>query len=795
MQIRKTLAALTAAAMLFVSVPVVAVADGTPQIPAIATAEDTYSGTCGENVTWQLDMETGTMTISGSGDMKDYRVMDAPWQNYKAEIKTVIIEDGVTSIWGFALQRNLEKVIIKGSVKTIGIAAFMGCTSLSTIELKDSLETIGLTAFMQCSALEEITIPLTVTSIEDEAFSDCTSLRSITILNPECAIKTSAAHNETITNENGTYTGVIRGYTGSTAQAYAEKYSYQFEALSGEEPSQYPTQPVSEEPEVAFKDVLDMFRKNVSEGWANFDGKTAEGILNSENLTTVSPLWLDTYKDKTLEEVGYWYTNNSLYIGVTPELRLMDVYTLADGKPVHLYASGEKRSIGCNGEPMEHIVLSDGAFIQNCFTVQDGKLVPAKAYKKDETGHWLSETFTVNSDGSYSYDWQEINKDTIDLSLEHGWGVIRPDLIPLSENAAQPATDPAEPVTEPTEPTTEAATEPVTESTEAPTEEPAETDIHSGKCGDNLTWALDFTTGTLTISGTGEMTEGEKSGWYDDNLFIKRLIIEEGVTGISSYAFLNCGYITSAVIPGTVTHIGEGAFSTCRALSSVTIPDGLTAIEDFTFSSCDKLSSVTIPDSVTRIGKAAFRYCCSLKSITIPDDVTEIGEQAFLGCDDLTSITVPDGVASIGDCTFLDCIHLEKVIIPDSVTSIEGTAFIRCDSATIYGNEGSYAQQYANENQIPFKLLSELETPGDSLGDIDDSGTINASDAANVLIAAAVIGAGKDPGLTDAQKKAADVNGDGATNASDAAIILQYAAYIGAGNPEMTLAEYMLNKK
>ncbi|MCR4644825.1 MAG: leucine-rich repeat protein [Oscillospiraceae bacterium] len=81
------------------------------------------------------------------------------------------------------------------------------------------------------------------------------------------------------------------------------------------------------------------------------------------------------------------------------------------------------------------------------------------------------------------------------------------------------------------------------------------------------------------------------------------------------------------------------------------------------------------------------------------------------------------------------------------------------------------------------------------LGDINGDGVVNASDAAKVLIAAAVIGAGKDPGLTDAQKKAADVNGDGTTNASDAAIILQYAAYIGAGNPEMTLAEYMLNKK
>ena len=86
------------------------------------------------------------------------------------------------------------------------------------------------------------------------------------------------------------------------------------------------------------------------------------------------------------------------------------------------------------------------------------------------------------------------------------------------------------------------------------------------------------------------------------------------------------------------------------------------------------------------------------------------------------------------------------------------------------------------------------DEPEQAIGDIDGSGSVNASDAANVLIAAAKIGAGGDSGLTEAQKKAADVNGDGSINATDAAIVLQYAAYIGAGNPEIPLAEFMQNK-
>ena len=67
-------------------------------------------------------------------------------------------------------------------------------------------------------------------------------------------------------------------------------------------------------------------------------------------------------------------------------------------------------------------------------------------------------------------------------------------------------------------------------------------------------------------------------------------------------------------------------------------------------------------------------------------------------------------------------------------------------------------------------------------GDIDYSKTVNASDAARVLIAAAALGAGGTLGLSSRQQKAGDVNFDGDVNASDAALILQYAALAGTGS-------------
>ena len=80
-----------------------------------------------------------------------------------------------------------------------------------------------------------------------------------------------------------------------------------------------------------------------------------------------------------------------------------------------------------------------------------------------------------------------------------------------------------------------------------------------------------------------------------------------------------------------------------------------------------------------------------------------------------------------------------------------------------------------------FPTLQACAEDAPALGDLNGDGLVNASDAADVLIAAAKLGAAGEHGLTEAQAAAADLNADGVINASDAALILGYAAYIGAG--------------
>ena len=154
----------------------------------IASAQ---SGTCGNNLTWTLS--NGTLTISGTGAMADYSY-NAPWYVYRSAIKTILINDGVTSIGNYAFQDcpSLTSVTIGNSVTSIGYRAFENCSSLTSMTIPNSVTSIGEAAFSGCSSLTSVTIPNSVTSIGSSAFSRCSSLSSITIPNSVTSIGSSA---------------------------------------------------------------------------------------------------------------------------------------------------------------------------------------------------------------------------------------------------------------------------------------------------------------------------------------------------------------------------------------------------------------------------------------------------------------------------------------------------------------------------------------------------------------------------------------------------------------------------
>ena len=163
--LRKITAVLVAAGMML---PTAADLPGI-NLGMTVVASAAAQGTCGTNLIWSLD-DTGTLTISGSGEMQDWEnSSDVPWNNVKSSIISVVISEGVSSIGESAFQycSSLERIYILDSVTSIGGYAFHTCTSLKSITIPDSVTKIEKYTFTNCTSLSEITIPKGVTSIDN----------------------------------------------------------------------------------------------------------------------------------------------------------------------------------------------------------------------------------------------------------------------------------------------------------------------------------------------------------------------------------------------------------------------------------------------------------------------------------------------------------------------------------------------------------------------------------------------------------------------------------------------------
>ena len=96
---------------------------------------------------------------------------------------TVILQEGLTSIgiYAFSGCSSLSSISLPESVKSIGNQAFNGCSSLSSINIPEGVTSIGSSAFRDCSSLSSISLPESVTSIGGSAFYGCSRLSSINI--------------------------------------------------------------------------------------------------------------------------------------------------------------------------------------------------------------------------------------------------------------------------------------------------------------------------------------------------------------------------------------------------------------------------------------------------------------------------------------------------------------------------------------------------------------------------------------------------------------------------------------
>ena len=224
---------------------------------------------------------------------------------------------------------------------------------------------------------------------------------------------------------------------------------------------------------------------------------------------------------------------------------------------------------------------------------------------------------------------------------------------------------------------------------------------------------------------SGVLTVGNKA--FLDCTELKSVELPDTLIEIGTYTFNNCKNLEAATIPGSVNKIGYGAFQDA-GIKKLILRSGISNIDEYAFSGCENLTDVNIPGSVNEIGSRAFDQCSNVKTISLADGISKIGSYAF-AAEALTSVTIPGSVTSIGFGAFCSNDNLKNVVIQDGVTQIESWAFSNCpklasvaipesvaffddyifgysynipSTLKIYGTKGSFAEDYANENNIPF---------------------------------------------------------------------------------------------
>lgn len=143
--------------------------------------------------------------------------------------------------------------------------------------------------------------------------------------------------------------------------------------------------------------------------------------------------------------------------------------------------------------------------------------------------------------------------------------------------------------------------------------------VQSGRFGSDLEWTLDAN-GILNIKGSGDMPEPDDPTdytvipWYDYRGDIQRVVIEEGITSVASWAFLQITNISEIYLPKGLLRIGNASFA-MSGVEQAELPDTLTSVGVLAFASCEDLKEMQIPASVTEIGAGAFMDCTALKDI------------------------------------------------------------------------------------------------------------------------------------------------------------------------------------
>ncbi len=643
------------------------------------TASAATSGTCGDDLTWVLD-DDGTLTISGSGDMKDYSSGWTPWYSNRADIIEAVISDGVTSIGAstFCNCDSLLSVSISDNVTSIGNYAFSGCSSITNITIPDNVTSIGNYAFSGCSSITDITIPDNVTSIGSYTFSGCSGITNITIPTG-------------VTSIGGCAFNGCSGLKNITVPAGVTEIGYKaFYGCSSLSDISMPDSAIC----IGYQVFYDTAYANDESNWDGdllFIGKNL--VQTSDDLTGSCAI-----KEGTVNIGGAFYgctgltevtiPNSVVTIGISAFYGCTSLTEITI--PDSVVTIGTSAFHGCTG-------LTDITIGKGITSIAAGAFSSCTALTNvyiSDLAAWVNIDFVIPEGKSDTPSTPMCYADNLYINNVLATDIVIPNGVAEIKDYAFYCCTGLTSVTIPD----------------------SVTDI-----GRAAFYGCSGLTGIIipaSVTSIGISAFQSCSG-------LTAVTIPNNFTNISDRTFFGCTNLVDIVIPDSVTSIGDDVFYNCSSLTSITMSAGITSIDSDAFYNCTALSNVYISDLAAWVSidfsnatSNPLYYADNLyingvlaTDITIPAYVTEIKDRAFYCCTCLTSVDIPDGIVTIGEAAFCGCTELSSLTISDSVTSIRGSAFSSCTGLTDLTIPGSVTLIYkmAFQNCTGLKNITILD--------------------------------------------------------------------------------------
>lgn len=153
------------------------------------------------------------------------------------------------------------------------------------------------------------------------------------------------------------------------------------------------------------------------------------------------------------------------------------------------------------------------------------------------------------------------------------------------------------------------------------------------------------------------------------------VVIPNGVTNVSKYAFACDISLVNISLPSSVKTIDEYAFHACTALERVTGAENLEVFGNSCFDMCDVLVEVPKSESLKTVEKDAFDYDHLLTEVYLPPCLETLEKAAFAN----TGIKKIDlsgtSITTIPESCFYNCTELEEVRLPKTIKEFEISSF------------------------------------------------------------------------------------------------------------------------